>query len=95
MSPGRRSETWLAWGNTWGNRAKIELGPFWLDFHHITRAIQVSASRPELMIHLYRGRWGAPGSLGGGGGRMGLHKAIFMPVLEPNIAVFKPTIQVI
>ena len=26
---------------------------------------------------------------------MGLQKAIFMPILEPKIAVFKPTIQVI
>ena len=29
------------------------------------------------------------------GCRMGLQKAIFMPILEPKIAVFKPTIQVI
>ena len=29
------------------------------------------------------------------GCRMGLQKAIFMPILEPKVAVFKPLIQVI
>ena len=40
-----------------------------------------------------RGAWEAGETAWGC--RMGLQKAIFMPILEPKIAVFKPTIQVI
>ena len=40
-----------------------------------------------------RGAWEAGEAAWGY--RMGLQKAIFMPILEPKIAVFKPTIQAI
>ena len=40
-----------------------------------------------------RGAWEAKETAWGC--RMGLQKATFMPILEPKIAAFKPTIQVI
>ena len=55
-----------------------------------------SEARDNSSIITYRGRWGTPGRLGGGGGRMGLHNgphAISKPILEPNIAVFNPIIH--